>query len=357
MGSLDVIGVNLMRMLPPEVAHNASILALKTGLAPEFSGDVPASLQVRLPVSGLKLPNPVGLAAGYDKNAEVSSQLLGLGFGFVECGTVTPMPQPGNPKPRLFRLKEDSGVINRMGFNNQGLQPFVKRLQGQKNNGVVGANVGANKTSQGEARLEDYAKGVRAVWPFCSYVTLNVSSPNTPGLRGLQGEKELTALVAHVAGAVSEMTPAHGSRPVFLKIAPDMDDDAIVALVDIVLASGCVTGLIVSNTTVSRPKNLTNSQAHEAGGLSGSPLFDLSTHVLKVTARHAAGRLDIIGVGGVKDAATAYAKIRAGAHAIQLYSALALQGLDIIQSIQNGLDDLLVKDGFSALSDAVGADL
>ncbi len=359
---IDALGLALIQQLPPETAHRATIAAMKFGLAGKakpLSKKQSERLKAHLPISGLDLPNPLGIAAGFDKNADAFVPSLALGCGFVECGTVTPQPQDGNPKPRLFRLKEDDGVINRMGFNNSGLDSFVHRLKnGAANQGVVGANVGANKTSEGEKRVGDYVDGIKAVWQYCAYITLNISSPNTPGLRGLQNKSDLSALLTAASETILEMEDRHKiKRPVFLKIAPDIDEEAIRDIVDTVLLAKGMTGLIVSNTTIERPSFLQSENAKQTGGLSGKPLFEKSTQVLKQVARIADGRLDIIGAGGIHDAKSAYLKIRAGAHCFQLYSALVYEGAALIPEILNGLDQLLEADGFSQLSEAVGADL
>ena len=359
---IDDIGLALIKQLPPEAAHTATIKALKFGLASKakpLNREASNLLSVSLPVSGLNLPNPLGIAAGFDKNAEVYGPCLSMGAGFVECGTVTPKPQPGNPKPRLFRLKEDLAVINRMGFNNNGLEPFVERLKsGAQKAGVIGANVGANKVSQGVKRIEDYLDGISAVWEHCSYITLNISSPNTPGLRGLQNKSDLQELLAAASRAIAEQEDRTQIKlPIFLKIAPDIDDEAVDDIVNAVLVASGLTGIIVSNTTIHRTAFLKSSYANESGGLSGKPLFEKSTEILRKVARRVDGRLDIIGVGGVYDAQTAYNKIRAGAHCFQLYSALVYQGAPLIPSILEGIGDLIKADGFSHIREAVGADL
>ena len=358
MGMIEKLGHAVVSQLDPETAHRLTVKGLKTGLSrPPYSAD-PQSLATRLPVSGMMLPNPVGLAAGFDKNAEVFEEMLAFGFGFVECGTVTPRPQPGNPRPRLFRLKEDGAVINRMGFNNDGLGPYVRRLAAkQKLTGVVGANIGANKVSQGAARIDDYVKGIEAVWPYSSYLTVNISSPNTPGLRGLQERSALEDLLDAVGEKADELAKTKGTKPIFLKVAPDVDDDAIVDIADVALSAEGLTGLIVSNTTIARPDSLTSAHRSEAGGLSGRPLFEPSTRVLAAIARLLKGRMDLIGAGGISDADTAYAKIRAGAHAVQLYSALVYKGAGLVQEIKAGLAERLAADGFNSVSEAVGADL
>jgi dihydroorotate dehydrogenase len=358
------------RRFDPETAHALTIKALRattklgvTGRSSPFPGlDQPRSdadhalLGTQLPRSALKLPNPVGLAAGFDKNAEVFKAMLGFGFGFVECGTVTPRAQSGNPRPRLFRLTEDRAVINRLGFNNQGLAAFSARLARRSPGGVVGANVGANKDSAD--RAGDYIIGMASVWPVCDYVTANISSPNTPGLRGLQDKAALEDLLLRLGEAASGLTGDHGTRPVFLKIAPDLDPAAIDDIVRVLDGPGnWLSGLIVSNTTLARPDGLKSRFAGEAGGLSGAPLLAPSTAVLKAFAANLEGRFDLIGVGGIASGSDAYAKIRAGAHAVQLYSALVYEGPGLVTQINSELAALLRADGFATLAEAVGADL
>ncbi len=332
----------LLFRLDPESAHGLTLKALEA-LPPGSGPGRDPSLETRF--AGLAFPSPIGLAAGFDKDARVWRQMLGLGFGFVEVGTLTPLPQTGNPRPRIFRLADDNAVINRLGFNNGGLQAALPRLAPH---GSLGVNVGANKDSAD--RIADYAAGVRAVAPLAAWITLNISSPNTPGLRGLQGEA-LPELLAAAAEARGETGP-----PLFLKVAPDLDDAQIDAITDACLASR-LSGLIVSNTTLARPATLQSSHAAEAGGLSGKPLFEPSTAILAAFARRLRGRLPLIGAGGVATAEQAYAKIRAGASAIQLYTALVYEGPRLPARIADGLSILLRRDGFASVADAVGADL
>ncbi|MEO9968637.1 MAG: quinone-dependent dihydroorotate dehydrogenase [Hyphomonadaceae bacterium] len=355
--AMTALGVALVKLLPAERAHKATIKSLKLGLGVPLSTPIdPDSLHVTLPVSGLQLPNPVGLAAGFDKNAEVFGPMFKFGFGMVECGTVTPKPQAGNPQPRLFRLTEDRAVINRMGFNNEGLAAYVRRLQkAGARTGALGANVGANKISEGQDRIKDYALGLSAVWPHCDYVTINISSPNTPGLRGLQNKDELNDLLklCRLTADTQE-----GERPVFLKVAPDLDSEAIADIISVVKGmTGFLTGLIISNTTIARPDSLQSKHAGEGGGLSGAPLMDASTQVLAEFARGLNGAFDLIGAGGIASGADAYAKIKAGAHAIQLYSALVYEGPGLAKKIKTDLLELMAEDGFSNISEAVGAGL
>jgi dihydroorotate dehydrogenase len=324
-----------LRLLDAEDAHRATIAALKF-LPPRALGrDDP-----RLAVSafGLDFPNPVGLAAGFDKNAEVPDAMLGLGFGFVEVGTLTPRAQPGNPRPRAFRLLEDRAVINRYGFNNDGHAPALNLLTQRARRGVVGVNVGANKDA--DDRVADYVAGVRAFAGVASYFTINVSSPNTPGLRDLQEPDALSELLARVIEARNE---ADARRPVLLKIAPDLSLAQLDGIVHVARQRG-VDGMIVSNTTISRPASLASSLATEGGGLSGAPLFTLSTHMLAQTYLRVGGQFPLIGVGGIDSAATARAKIEAGATLVQLYSSLVYEGPSLVGRIKAGLLDGLAKE-------------
>lgn len=340
-----------LRWLDPEAAHGLTIRALKAGLGPRASAAADPILATSL--AGLRLANPVGLAAGFDKDAEVAGPMLAAGFGFVECGTTTPRPQVGNPRPRLFRLTRDRAVINRMGFNNLGHEAFAAALAGRPTSGPVGANVGANKDATD--RIADYVAGVRRFWALADYFTLNISSPNTPGLRDLQAKGALTDLLGAVAEARRDLAAgAAGNRPIFLKVAPDLHESDVEDIVEAAVAHG-LDGLIVSNTTVTRPAGLADPQRSETGGLSGAPLFDLSTRRLGEFHAVAGGRLALIGVGGIGSAAQAYAKIRAGASAVQLYSALVYEGPGLVARILWGLADRLRADGFARLEDAVGA--
>ena len=353
MGMIHDLGAAALRAMPAEDAHDASLKLLALGLGPRAARGASAGLEMTL--CGLSLPNPIGLAAGYDKNAAAPDALLAMGFGFVECGTVTPLPQAGNAKPRLFRLTQDRAVINRMGFNNEGLQAALRRLQARAGrSGVVGVNVGANKDSAD--RAGDYVAGLRAAWPVASYITANISSPNTPGLRGLQEGAALRDLLGHLQRAREEATAEYGPKPLLLKIAPDLDEEAICEIVEECLAFE-LSGLIVSNTTVARPDSLTSPHRSETGGLSGAPLFEPSTAALRIAARAARGRLALIGAGGVDSGAAVLAKLKAGACAVQLYSALALQGPGLIERILRDLRRMLQAEGFASVAQAVGADL
>lgn len=346
----------LLACISPETAHLLAVRALTSGIVPSRSEpDDPA---LALELWGLSFPNPLGLAAGFDKHAEVVDALLALGFGHVEAGSVTPRPQPGNPRPRLFRLEEDEAVINRYGFNSEGLAPFVARLARRRAagaKGIVGANVGKNKESP-DAR-GDYAAGIRATAALADYLVCNLSSPNTPGLRALQARNEMGALIDAARAARDEALTPGATRPALLvKIAPDLDDAALADVADVVLEHQ-VDGVIMGNTTLARPASLTSIHRGEAGGLSGRPLMALSTQRLAALARLLEGRVPLIGCGGVASGADAYAKIRAGASLVQLYSALVFQGPGLIGRIKRELTVLLRADGFSSVSQAVGADL
>ncbi len=346
MSALHGLATRALRLLDPEDAHRAAILALRLGLGPAAPPDDPI---LAGSLAGVALPNVVGLAPGFDKDAQVYPQMLRAGFGFVECGTVTPEPQEGNPRPRLFRLSQDRAVINRMGFNNYGLDTFAARLYG-RGPGVVGANIGANKDSPD--RIGDYVEGLKRLWGLASYFTVNVSSPNTPGLRALQTKAALEELLGRLAEAARTLPPPD-AVPMLLKVAPDLEDAEIEAICDVVAANG-LDGVIVSNTTISRPP-LRSSGRNEAGGLSGAPLFALSTDVLRRFHAAAAGRFPLIGVGGIGSGADAHAKIRAGASAVQLYSALVFEGPGLVTRIKRDLAQRLHADGFRSVSEAVGA--
>jgi dihydroorotate dehydrogenase len=297
-------------------------------------------------IAGLDFPSPVGLAAGFDKDAEVPDAMLGLGFGFVEVGTLTPRAQPGNPRPRLFRLVDDAGVINRLGFNNGGQAAALARLERRERRGIVGVNIGANKDSTD--RIADYVDGVRAMSGVADYLTVNISSPNTPGLRGLQDAGALTALLDAVNAVRHDDGP-----PVFLKLAPDLEPADIDAIVRV--ASGRVAALIIGNTTIARPA-LRSAHAGEAGGLSGAPLKTLAMQRLRDFRAASGGSIPLIAAGGIDGPEEAYARIRAGASLVQLYSALVYQGPGLALRIATGLVALLERDGFASIVDAVGVD-
>ncbi len=339
-----------VRALPAEAAHKTTIKSLKAGLGPVVIQREEPELTAR--IGGLTLPNPVGLAAGFDKDAEVPDAMLAAGFGFVECGTVTPQPQAGNAKPRLFRLTEDKAVINRMGFNNGGLAAFKKRLLKRKaRGGIVGANLGANKDSVD--RAQDYVAGLSALWGLADYFTINISSPNTPGLRDLQGSDALDDLLGRIQDARAELTGDNPSAPIFLKVAPDLDFSEIERVTEQARMYG-MNAIIVSNTTLDRPSYLRSRYKNEAGGLSGAPLMRRSTDMLREFDAAANGRIDLIGVGGISSGADAYEKIRAGAKAVQLYSSLVFAGPGLVMDIRNDLKARLRADGFASISEAVG---
>ena len=336
----------LLRLLPAEPAHRTTLFL--TGLAgPLLPASQTDDASLKLTALGLHLPNPLGLAAGFDKNASVPDAMGKLGFGFVECGTVTPRPQIGNPRPRLFRLNEDRAVINRMGFNNDGMAVVARNLAARRGPGIVGINIGANKDS--EDRIGDYIRAFHGVEQLADYVTVNVSSPNTPGLRGLQNRDELTQLLDALTGTRKSATP------ILLKIAPDLDAQALDDIADVVRRS-FIEGLIVSNTTIARPA-LKSSHASETGGLSGAPLRTPSTEILRQMRLRLGNAVTLIGVGGIASGADAYAKIRAGASLVQLYTALVYEGPGLISRIKRELAELLKRDGFTQVADAVGIDV
>jgi dihydroorotate dehydrogenase len=326
-----------------ETAHRLTIRALKL-MPPRRPPDFPASLGIR--VAGIDFPTPVGLAAGFDKDAEVPRQMLSQGFGFVEVGTLTPRPQDGNPKPRLFRLSEDGAVINRLGFNNAGQAAAHRRLhEAMRRPGIVGVNIGANKDSAD--RIADYVAGVRAMAPVAKYLTINISSPNTPGLRQLQDEGALKALLE----AVKEARPENGP-PIFLKVAPDLGDGEPDQIVRVAIEHG-VDAIIVANTTVSRPL-LKSRFASEPGGLSGRPLKGLALNALRDFRSALGGQIPLIGVGGIATADDAWERIRAGASLIQLYSAMVYEGPGIARHIASGLAARLKREGIGNISELVG---
>lgn len=346
MSALHGLATRALRALDPEDAHGWAIRGLKLGLGPVAAAD-DSILAGNL--AGLPIPNVVGLAPGFDKDAEVFGPMLRAGFGFVECGTVTPRPQAGNPRPRLFRLSEDRAVINRMGFNNRGLEAFASHLA-RRGPGVIGANIGANKDSAD--RIGDYVSGLRRLWGLASYFTINISSPNTPGLRALQTKQALEELLGRLAEARDGL-PAVERVPMFLKVAPDLEPGEVETIVETSFAHG-LAGIMVSNTTVSRPP-LKSLLRDEAGGLSGAPLTALSTRILGEFAQASAGRLALVGVGGIGSGADAYAKIRAGACAVQLYSALVFEGPGLATRIKRDLAARLRAEGFRSVCDAIGA--
>ena len=336
--------------LDPERAHRASIWALRLGFGGRaYPADDPV---LTTKVWNIRFPNPIGLAAGFDKDAEVCDAALALGFGFVEAGTVTPKSQPGNTGQRLFRLTQDEAVINRFGFNSRGLAPFVERLARRRARpGVVGANVGKNRDTMDAAA--DYVAGIEAVGALADYLVVNISSPNTPGLRALQARTEIEELLARVQ-TFRRSTAAGRCPPLLVKVGPDLDEGETRDIAEAALAAG-VDGLIIGNTTVTRPATLKSANRNAPGGLSGKPLFAPSTACLAAIYSFTEGRIPIIGCGGVASGADAYAKIRAGASLVQLYSALVFQGPGLVRRIKSELAALLRADGFSSVSDAVGA--
>ncbi|MEC3862473.1 quinone-dependent dihydroorotate dehydrogenase [Mesobacterium sp. TK19101] len=345
MSLIERAGLALLHKVDPETAHGLALKALQLGVAP--APGLVTSDRLRTQVAGLSLPNPIGLAAGFDKNATALLGLSRAGFGFFEVGAATPRPQPGNPRPRLFRLTEDQAAINRFGFNNDGMEAIARRLALRPRDAVIGLNLGANKDSAD--RAADFATVLARCGRNLDFATVNVSSPNTEKLRDLQGKAALSALLAGVMAANAGLdTPI----PVFLKIAPDLDDQGLADVAEVARASG-VAGVIATNTTLSRT-GLQSVHRDQAGGLSGQPLFEKSTRVLARLSDLTEGQLPLIGVGGVSSAEQAYAKIRAGASAVQLYTALVYKGLSLAADIARGLDRLLARDGFAQVADAVG---
>lgn len=345
----------LFRLLRPalfaldsETGHRLAIRAL--GALPHRAPAPAGPLAVN--VAGITFPNPVGVAAGFDKDAEIPDALLGLGFGYAEVGSITPLPQAGNPKPRLFRLVEDRAVINRMGFNNGGAEMALARLERRRGRaGVLGINIGANKDSAD--RIADYATMTRLMAPHATYLTVNISSPNTPGLRALQDEGALVELLDAVIDARGEVTSAN-APPIFLKVAPDLEPADIDAIARIALDKR-LGALIVSNTTISRPA-LQSPHAGETGGLSGAPLRDLAQQRMRDFRTATGGAIPLVGVGGIATAQDAWARIRAGASLVQLYSAMVYEGVGLGQRIVRGLEQLMQRDGFTSMADAIGVD-
>jgi dihydroorotate dehydrogenase len=339
----------LIRLLPAEMAHNLSIAVLKTGLVPSQKRLEDPILEITL--WGMKFSNPIGLAAGYDKNAEVSDALFKQGFGFVEIGTVTPQPQHGNSKPRLFRLIEDEAVINQMGFNNSGMCQVAKNLTRRRNrDGIIGVNLGKNKTTENVSI--DYEKETLILGPLSDYLVINVSSPNTPGLRALQSRFTLENLIEKVQHNLNKLTQ---QPPLLLKISPDLNDKDLYDIAEVAKKTK-LDGLIVTNTTITRPYGLHSFNKTKTGGLSGAPLFELSTKILREIYSVTNGCIPLIGVGGITTGAQAYSKIRAGASLIQLYTTLIYHGMSQITKIKYDLGRLLRRDGFQKLTDAIGAD-
>ena len=341
----EKIALAAMYRIDPEFGHGLAIRALQMGLAGKSS--LVTSDRLRTNIAGLDLPNPVGLAAGFDKNATAIAPLLNAGFGFVELGAATPLPQPGNDKPRLFRLREDQAAINRFGFNNDGATSIASRLNKRPPKGIVGLNLGANKTATDKAA--DFASVLKTCGAYVDFATVNVSSPNTEKLRDLQGKEALSALLQGVMDTRNDLPRA---IPVFLKIAPDLSENELQDIAE-VAGSSKIDAIIATNTTLSRD-GLTSADRDQTGGLSGQPLFDKSTRVLAQLSQLTEARIPLIGVGGIASAEQAYAKIQAGASAVQLYTALVYGGFSLVQDITQGLDDLLKRDGFASIADAVG---
>ncbi|CAM9204247.1 unnamed protein product [Chrysoparadoxa australica] len=357
----DGIGMTLMRRLDPETAHNVSIKCTALGLAP--SDHLPDDPILKTEAMGIEWPNAVGLAAGFDKHAEAVDGLIDTGFGFVEIGSVTPVEQPGNPKPRMFRLTEDRAVINRCGFNSDGIAPVKQRLAareastgGARRHGLLGVNVGKNKNVSEEDAAADYCRGIRELGQYADYLVVNVSSPNTPGLRDLQRREAIASLVKAAMKARDEVMERTGKRklPLLVKIAPDLDAQQRKDLAAVALSSG-LDGLIVSNTTISRPAWLTSEHKGEGGGLSGAPVKDMSTALVRDMYRLTKGKVPLIGVGGIANGQDAYDKVRAGASLVQVYSMMVYEGPGCPQRVKRELADLLKRDGFKHISRAVGS--
>jgi dihydroorotate dehydrogenase len=349
---IDKIIIPILHLIDPEKAHDLTIKVLKYGLLTRMH-DKPMR-ELTQTVCGIKFPNPVGLAAGFDKNAETMDAMLGFNFGFVEIGTVTPLPQEGNEKPRVFRDKGSKHVINRMGFPNLGADYFEGNYQdfrqsGENFNGIVGINVGKNKNQDDD--LADYVDLVHRFGKQADYLTVNISSPNTPGLRDLQNPENLLPFLKQLV----IVRNARCKTPLFVKFAPDLDDDQAKAIAQCVLEAG-VDGVVLTNTTLDRPSTLPQSFANEKGGLSGPILQNKSNHLISLFYRETGGKLPIIGVGGVDSAAAAYEKIKAGASLVQLYTALVYQGPFVVKKINDGLIELLEKDGYSNIAQAIGKD-
>lgn len=340
----------MLHWFRPEVAHRFAIWGLNYGLVRHQERTTWPRLETS--IAGLALPNPLGLAAGFDKNAEALPGLAKIGFGWLEVGTITPLAQAGNPRPRLFRLPADKALINRLGFNNLGLDAAKARLACRRRSwGLVGANIGANRTSGNP--IDDYVTCLRGLYALADYFTINISSPNTPGLRDLQSRERLTNLLGRLLATRGDLEPGGGRKPLFLKIAPDLAPEDEADIADVVMDFG-IDALIIGNTTLDRPECLTDPRRGEKGGLSGRPLFERSTAQIRRFYRLTEGRLPLIGVGGIDSGESAYAKIRAGASALQLYTGFIYAGAGLINKALAELDRLLEQDGFSTVSAAVG---
>ena len=347
MSLFEQLALKALRCTDPERAHGLALKGLKTPFAPLPGPVYTARLATNL--AGLQLPNPVGLAAGFDKNATAVAELSRAGFGFIEVGAATPRPQPGNPKPRLFRLMEDKAAINRFGFNNDGMEAIAERLSNRSAGIPVGLNLGANKDSAD--RSADFARVLADCGPHVDFATVNVSSPNTEKLRDLQGRAALAALLA---GVMETRAGLANPIPIFLKISPDLTDDELGELAEVAIEAK-IDAIIATNTTLDRD-GLISRYGDQAGGLSGAPLFEKSTKVLAQLNQITEGKIPLIGVGGISSAEHAYAKIRAGASAVQIYTAMVYQGLSLGANIAKRLDAMILKDGFQNVSDAVGTE-
>lgn len=355
MSDIHSLALPLLALLPRETAHGLTIRALAMGMGPRDR--TPDDPVLATSVFGLNFRNPIGLSAGFDKGAEVPDAMLEAGFGFVETGTVTPLPQPGNPRPRLFRLPKDRAVINRLGFNGQGLAPYVERLAKRDRTsalGPVGSNIGKNKATEDGA--SDYEICIEAVAPYADYIVVNISSPNTPGLRGMQARDIMADTLARAVKARARAMPETPTRPpLIVKIAPDLSESERDDIAAVVLESG-VDGMTVANTTVQRPDSMRDPKKDEPGGMSGAPLYPIALDIVRDMYRRTAGNIPIVGSGGIASGADAYAFIRAGASLVQFYSALVFQGPAMVPKMKADLAAILKRDGFASVADAVGAD-
>jgi len=344
---MDKILINLLRQFNPETAHNISIKLLKH--APILLNAY-KDKSLELDIAGLKFTNPIGMAAGFDKNAEVFNSLAKIGFGFVECGTVTPKPQFGNPKPRVFRYIEEEAIINRLGFNNKGVNNFLSNISNRNNfYSPLGINIGPNKDSNNF--VDDYVNLINHVHDYADYITINISSPNTENLRKLQNKNELEELIRSVVSSIKDKDK---QKPIFIKINPDENVESYKDIIDLV-SKYSISGLVISNTSIQRNSNLTNEMQNETGGLSGKPLFNQANKILESIYRETQGSIILIGVGGVSSGHDAYQKIKLGASLVQLYSAFAFQGPSLINRINKELVQLVKKDGFNSISEAIGS--
>ncbi len=336
--------------MPPETAHNMAIAIIKNGLFPRFPARFYNNL--RNIVFGIPFSNPIGLAAGFDKNGETTANIFKYGFGFAEIGTVTPLPQVGNHLPRLFRLDDDMAIINRMGFNNHGAERVIANLKDVPKRGIIGFNIGKNKVTVDP--LADYGKILPMIYDWCDYITVNISSPNTAGLRDLQGREMLDELLSLVISKRNALNVEHSNyRPVLVKIAPDLDANQLEDIAELLISHN-VDGVIISNTTISRPDDLKSKAKNEIGGLSGKPLFTMSTHLLYDFYKLTSGRIPIIGVGGIFNGYDAYEKIKSGASLVQIYSGMIYEGMGIVEKSKRQLSKLLQQDGFMSVSEAIG---